>query len=85
MKATFGQDELTGDDWSICEVGIFDAAADGVLGRRWVLDTPIPKDNIDELEIECAITIVHGEVPGFDVVGAAEGLADQFACGYWNL
>lgn len=63
VRATFGQDEPTGDDLEIKEIAIFDAASDGVMGKRWVLGTAVDKDNVDEIVVECAVTILHGEVP----------------------
>jgi hypothetical protein len=79
VKATFGQDEPTADDLSISEIGIFDANADGVLGRRWVLVTPVVKDNIDEIVVECAITMLHGTLVtlgGSSVIDAV-GISDS--------
>jgi hypothetical protein len=60
VRAVFGRDEPNADDVTVYEIGIFDADTDGNLGRRWVLATPITKDNVDELVIECAITILRG-------------------------
>lgn len=62
VRATFGQDEPTSDDLVIREIGIFDAASGGVMGKRWVLNTGVEKDNVDEIVIECAVTILHGEI-----------------------
>lgn len=81
VKATFGQDEPTGDDQTIYEIGIFDNLVDGTLGRRWVVNTGISKDNIDEIIIECAVTILHGDTPGSSSQGLVEdfGMADSLA------
>jgi len=67
IRATFGQDEPTGDDLTIKEVGIFDAATGGKLGKRWVLENDESKDNIDEIVVECAVTILHGTRSAFDI------------------
>ena len=61
MEANFGQDEPTGDDYEIKEVGIFDEAEDGIMGQRWVLITAIDKDNIDERIFYVIITFLHVE------------------------
>lgn len=63
VKATFGQDEPTGDSLSISEIGIFDDPVSGQMGKRWVLDTPVSKDNIDEIIAECAVTMLHAPAP----------------------
>lgn len=62
VRATFGQDEPTSDDLTIYEIGIFDAASDGNMGKRWVLNTGVAKDNVDEIVVECAVTILHGNI-----------------------
>lgn len=62
VRAEFGQDEPTADDLTLYEIGIFDAETGGTMAERWVLDTGISKDNIDEIVIECAITILHGDM-----------------------
>lgn len=61
VRATFGQDEPTADDQVIKSVGIFSAAVGGTLGEYWILenDDGLAKDNIDEVVIECAVTILH--------------------------
>ena len=81
VKATFGQDEPTGDDLTIYEIGIFDDPVTGVLGRRWVLPTGQSKDNIDEIVIECAVTILRGDTPGSNSSGFAEevGISDSLS------
>jgi len=44
----------------IKSVGIYDQSVGGVLGEWWVLDGDgIDKDNIDEIVIECAVTMLH--------------------------
>jgi len=71
VRVTFGVDEPNEDDLEIKEIGIFDASSDGNMGKRWVLSDPIDKDNIDEIVVECAVTILHGElgvVTGADIV-----------------
>ncbi|MCK5609191.1 hypothetical protein KAR91_45375, partial [Candidatus Pacearchaeota archaeon] len=62
VRAAFGQDEPTADDLTIYEIGIFDAATGGVMGKRWVLNTGVDKDNVDEIVVECAVTILHGNI-----------------------
>jgi hypothetical protein len=59
-SASFGQDEPTDDGLLIYEVGLFDSLSGGNMAHRWVLDTGIAKDNIDEFVTECAITVLHG-------------------------
>jgi len=59
VRATFGQDEPTDNDLIIKSVGIYSTVIGGVLGEYWILDSFVDKDNIDELVIECAVTIVH--------------------------
>lgn len=77
IRATFGQDEPTGDGLTIKEVGIFDAASGGNLGKRWVLANDESKDNIDEIVVECAVTILHGSRTAH-AIGAADGITDSF-------
>lgn len=72
IKATFGQDEPTGDGFTVKEVGIFDDPVAGILGRRWVLDSPVSKDNLDEIVVECAVTILRGSIASH-----AKGLAES--------
>jgi hypothetical protein len=67
IRATFGQDEPTGDGLTIREVGIFDELTGGKLGKRWVLSNEESKDNIDEIVVECAVTILHGSRTAFDL------------------
>lgn len=74
VRAVFGQDEPTADGLSIKEIAIFDAAAGGTLIERWILGSPVAKDNIDEVVVECAITIVHGEIEAL-TSGPADALA----------
>lgn len=60
IRARFGQDEPTEDDLEIYEIGLFDASSGGNMYKRWILDTPITKDNIDEIIIELSVTIKQG-------------------------
>ncbi len=59
VRVTFGQDEPNTDGLTIKSVGIFSAAVGGTLGEYWILDSFSSKDNIDEIVVECAITILH--------------------------
>ncbi len=61
VRATFGQDEPLADDLVIKSVGIYDNLVGGTLGEYWIVDSEayIDKDNIDEIVIECAVTILH--------------------------
>lgn len=60
-KAMFGLDEPTGDDYGLLESGLFNFPDEGgVMGARWTFNTAIDKDNLDDIDIECAITILHG-------------------------
>lgn len=81
VRATFGQDEPTADDLTIYEIGIFDAATDGVMGKRWVLNTGVDKDNIDEIVVECAVTILHGTIQEiqalFNLAPGAEAIVED--------
>lgn len=58
-KATFGLDEPTADDLVIKSVGLFHQAIGSKMGEIWILDSPVDKDNIDEIVIEVAVTIIH--------------------------
>ena len=58
-SATFGLDEPTGDDLQILEIGIFNASSEGDMGIRWTLNTVLDKDNLDDIVVECAITVLH--------------------------
>lgn len=62
VRAVFGQDEPNSDDLTLYEIGIFDSPTNGKMGARWVMDTGMSKDNIDEIVVECAITILHGDI-----------------------
>jgi len=59
LVAEFGQDEPTGDSLTIAEVGAFNKSSGCILGKRWVLPNTESKDNVDELAVECALTIVR--------------------------
>ncbi len=59
VRATFGQDEPVTDDSIIKSVGIYSDAVGGTLGEYWILGSPVDKDNIDEIVVECAVTILH--------------------------
>jgi len=81
VRAIFGQDEPTGDDIEIKEIGIFDSEEGGTMGARWILegDGIIDKDNIDEIVIECEVTILHGDFLEYandlsDSVGISDSL-----------
>jgi len=65
-RAVFGQDEPTGDDLSITEIGIFADASGGNMGRRWVLGNAVSKDNLDELPVECRVVFFQGTILEFD-------------------
>lgn len=62
IAVVFGQDEPAANDVEIKEIGIFDAATGGNMGKRWVLGSSVDKDNIDEIPVECIITFVHSSV-----------------------
>lgn len=86
IKATFGQDEPTGDGYTIKEIGIFDDPTAGILGRRWVLGAFVDKDNLDEVVVECAVTILRGEIEshaeGFtETMGFTDSLSIAFTHG----
>ena len=80
VDATFSQDEPTGDDIEITEIGIFDAEVAGNMARRWVLDTAVEKDNIDELPIECRIVFLQGTILDFDnTLDEEMGISDSIS------
>lgn len=64
-RAVFGQDEPTGDDLSITEIGIFADASGGTMARRWLLENAVSKDNIDELPVECRVVFFQGTILEF--------------------
>ena len=60
IEATFGLDEPTGDGYELREIGLVDAEDEGNLVIRWTLNTETDKDNLDDVDMECAVTILHG-------------------------
>lgn len=64
-RAVFGQDEPTGDDLEITEIGIFADASGGTMARRWLLENAVSKDNIDELPVECRVVFFQGTILEF--------------------
>ena len=56
FRATFGQDEPSEDGVIIYGISVRTETVYGIIGERWILETPEDKDNIDELVIECSLT-----------------------------